>query len=42
MVNCEDNRVTHIFEARDDVLEFIAMFKDGYPNINIHKNVRRY
>ena len=41
MGNYKDNRVTHIFEKRDEVIEFIAMFKTGYPNINIRNNVRR-
>ena len=27
--DCEDNRVAHIFEALDYVLEFIVIFKDG-------------
>ena len=31
MADCEENRVTHIFEALDDVLEFIVMFESGYP-----------
>ena len=37
----EDNGVTYMFEIRDDVLEFIAMFEAGYPNIDICKNFRR-
>ena len=41
MGDCEENRVTHVFEAQEGVLEFIAMFEAGYPNINILKNVRR-
>ena len=34
----EDNGVKHGFEARYDVIEFIAMFEAAYPNINIRKN----
>ena len=41
MADCIENGVTHIFEARDDVLELIAMFEAGYPNINIRNNFRR-
>ena len=29
MADYEENGVTHIFEARDDVLEFIAVFDAG-------------
>ena len=27
--NCVENRVTHIFEARKEVLEFILVFEAG-------------
>ena len=27
--DCEANRVTHIFEAQDDVPKFIVVFKDS-------------
>ena len=37
----EDNGVTHIFEAQDDVLEFIMVFEYRQPSIYIHKNVQR-
>ena len=29
MGDCKENRVTYIFEAQDDVLEFIAVFDAG-------------
>ena len=36
--DCVDNGVTNVFKEQDDVLEFIAMFEDGYPNFNIRKD----
>ena len=41
MRDCEYNGVTHIFKTQNDVLEIIAMFEAGYPNLNIYKNGRR-
>ena len=41
MRDCEDNGVTDSFKAQNDGLEFLTMFKAGYPNFNINKNVRR-
>ena len=29
VADCEENKVTHRFKARNDVLEFIAVFKFG-------------
>ena len=29
VADCEENGVTHRFEARDDVLEFIVVFEAG-------------
>ena len=37
-VALEENGVTHMFEARYVMLEFIAVFKAGYPDINTLKN----
>ena len=42
MGDFEENWVTYRFEAGYGVIEFIAMFEDGYPNINICKNFQRY
>ena len=36
---CVENRVSHIFEALEDVIELIMLFKVGYPSINSCKNV---
>ena len=38
---CVENRIFHIFESREDVLELIMLFKAGKPRINSGKNVRR-
>ena len=39
LMNYEESGVTHSIYVRDDGLEFVAMFKYGYPNINIRKYV---
>ena len=36
--NCEENWFIHIINAWDDGLEFITMFKAGYPDFNICKD----
>ena len=40
MAYCKENGVNHRFEAQDDMLKFIAVFKYGWTNINICKNIR--
>ena len=39
--DCEKNRVTHRFEARYGMPEFIVVFKAAYPSTNSYKNVPR-
>ena len=34
----EENGFIHKINARDDGLEFIMIFKVGYPDFNIHKD----
>ena len=38
MRGCKENGVTYSFKSQNNVLEFTAMFKAGYPNFNIRKN----
>ena len=41
MRNGKENGVIHRINVRDDGPEFITMFKDGQPDINIHEDVCR-
>ena len=40
MADCEENGVTHIFEALDNALEFIAIFEARYPNTISTRNTK--